>query len=330
MIQRAAAFVLAAMFAGASAAIACAPAPRAGDQIYVVEESALIIWDPATKTQHFIRRATFEGKADDFGFLVPTPTAPSLSEVGDEIFETLKVTTERKTIHRTRKKIDWTPLVLWPFMMFRSRGEGAVTSAPPVEVLATQKVAGYDAAVLDATDAAALREWLEKNGYATTPDLEQWLDAYIQQRWKITAFKIDQDNPEGTARTSAVKLSFTTDRPFFPYREPASQRDPSTSRALRIWFAGPERVAGKIGNDGHWPGVLMWSGPYEGRRLTYFVDTSSIRPGTDDLFFARATDQSRYIPPPYIDETVQTTHLPPDVILVAIVIIAVLVRRMMK
>src|SRR5947209_5762901 len=55
-------------------ALACAPAPHAGDEIAIVEESAVIVWDPAAKTEHFIRRATFRGKeGHDFGFLVPTP-----------------------------------------------------------------------------------------------------------------------------------------------------------------------------------------------------------------------------------------------------------------
>src|SRR6188472_4198719 len=65
---------------------ACAPAMRAGDTVRVAEESALIFWDAASKTQHFIRRAQFDTKAQDFGFLVPTPSRPALSEVDDAIF----------------------------------------------------------------------------------------------------------------------------------------------------------------------------------------------------------------------------------------------------
>ena len=76
MILRIAALLLTAMFAAAGVAIACAPAPHANDRVYVIEESAVIVWDPATKTEHFIRRATFHGKAGDFGFLVPTPSVP--------------------------------------------------------------------------------------------------------------------------------------------------------------------------------------------------------------------------------------------------------------
>src|SRR5687768_6846630 len=154
---------------GASPLFACAPAPHAGERIDVVEEAAVIVWDPATKTQHFIRRATFQGEARDFGFLVPTPAAPELAAVDDGIFDTLLDKTRRPTVERTRREIDWT--------FFGSTKEGAATTAgAPVEVVQTAKVAGYEAVVLDASDAKALVDWLRQHDYATTPELEAWLD----------------------------------------------------------------------------------------------------------------------------------------------------------
>ena len=109
-------------------ALACAPAPHAGDEIAIVEESAVIVWDPAAKTEHFIRRATFRGKeGHDFGFLVPTPAAPTLSEVDDAIFEKLEARTRREIVHVTRKRIDWTPLVLMNYY----RRENATGAPPP-------------------------------------------------------------------------------------------------------------------------------------------------------------------------------------------------------
>lgn len=83
------------LLAGVSASIvetdlcACAPVSRPGESIQIEEESALIVWDAASKTQHFIRRAQFNAKAKDFGFLVPTPTKPKLSEVENSIFDHL-------------------------------------------------------------------------------------------------------------------------------------------------------------------------------------------------------------------------------------------------
>src|SRR5262245_52407848 len=61
---------------------------RGGPSISIAEESAIIVWDPAKKVQHFIRRAAFDTTSSDFGFLVPTPTMPELplKTVEDGIF----------------------------------------------------------------------------------------------------------------------------------------------------------------------------------------------------------------------------------------------------
>jgi Uncharacterized protein conserved in bacteria (DUF2330) len=322
--------------------LACAPAPHAGERITVVEESAVIIWEPATKTQHFIRRATFEGQASDFGFLVPTPAAPALARVDDDVFRHLQEKTTPPTIRETQKRIDWTPLVALPFLIY-NKSEGAATTAAraPVEVLSTQKVGGYEAAILDATDAAALNEWLAQNGYATTPDLTEWLDAYVKQRWIISAFKIDKSQAE-SAQTSAVRMSFATERPFFPYREPASQRDaaaPNTSRLLRIFFVGPERVNGRIGGgEPRWPGQMHWSDAVRDielagvklsgtERLTAFEDFSSPRPGTDDLFFERDADQGKIVPPPNVITSTDTTWVPADAVIAPVLVLAWWWRR---
>jgi hypothetical protein len=302
---------------------ACAPAPHAGEQVDVAEESAVIVWDPATKTQHFIRRARFRGTARDFGFLVPTPTEPTLAAVDDSIFDTLQAKIRPRTVERTRREFKWTLLG-----SFQLANKAETMTGAGVDVLQTARIAGYDAAVLDATDANALREWLETHGYATTPDLEEWLDAYVSKRWKITAFKIDKEQAVD-AQTQAVKMSFTTDAPFFPYREPASQRTGSsnTRRILRVFFLGPERVRGTIGTA-FWPGILQWSdgidaplratltkatGVETPPRLSAFIEIGS-RSGLDELFFTRSAVQSAHLPPPRINERVEIVFIPLDVI----------------
>lgn len=333
------------MIALAVVALACAPAPHAGDEIAIVEESAVIVWDPAAKMEHFIRRATFHGKGRDFGFLVPTPTTPTLAEVDDAIFDRLEERTRREIVNVAKKRLDFTPFLL----LYRMRSNSMTTAGAPVEVLASQKVAGYDAVVLAATDAAALQKWLADHGYAATPDLTEWLDAYVRRQWKITAFKIDAAQP--AARTSAVKMSFNTERPFFPYREPASQRrlssEQPTSRALRIWVLGAERVVGTIGDGTFWPGILRRSDPLPDAlradvarigkltfppsvRMTAFIDQSAIRPGMDDLFFVHSAVQSNHVEPPHVVERIDRTHIPLDLVLVALIVLVVawrLIRR---
>src|SRR5262249_59059096 len=91
---------------------ACAPVPRPGQFVRIAEESAVIVWDEKTRTEHFIRRATFDTDAPDFGFLVPTPSEPALAEVSDSRFDELEYYIRPKEVEQTEiTGVDFTPLL---------------------------------------------------------------------------------------------------------------------------------------------------------------------------------------------------------------------------
>ncbi len=280
--------ILAAVFI-ASPSLACAPAAGEGRFVRVDAEDAVIIWDGPAKREHFIRRALFDTDAKDFGFLVPTPEKPEIGEADDVIFARLA------------------DIVVPP----QARNLEAAP-AGTVTVLEQKVVAGLDATVLEATDANALFDWLKEHGYHADADLLDWTRPYVERGWKITAFKIAAGAPK--VATKAVRMSFQTERPFFPYREPASQRSTEGKRArlLRVYFLANARFDGMIGGKDAWPGRTVFSQRIDdeqrlellklahlpimagggGRWLTKFEDHASPRPGTDEVYFARAADQS--------------------------------------
>jgi hypothetical protein len=85
------------LFLWGFAAPACCPVPPAGKPVVNADQTVIIIWDAATKTEHFIRRASFQSEANDFGFLVPTPSRPELQESGNEALPFLQKLTEPET-----------------------------------------------------------------------------------------------------------------------------------------------------------------------------------------------------------------------------------------
>src|SRR5436309_2687127 len=92
-----------------SGADGCAAIGRADEPpIRIAQESAIIIWDPVKKVEHFIRHATFDTKSPDFGFLVPTPTMPivPLGEVGNAAFNVMSVWTRPKIVTRNEYHFD--------------------------------------------------------------------------------------------------------------------------------------------------------------------------------------------------------------------------------
>ncbi len=247
-------------------------------------ETVLIVWDAEHKTEHFVRKATFETSASHLGLLVPTPTKPDLTEVKDVIFAKLF-------------SITAPPPRPNPLGVSFGGVENSVRARVPVTVLETKEVAGFEAAVLAATDPMALAEWLRQHNYQSSSELDAWLRPYIERAWIITAFKIAKSKPEVRAVVSAaVRMSFQTDRPFFPYREareglvaeeviarqPAEAQkiirtllardtehqrqldaqDRRRSRALRIYFLADSAFNGHLGEVahlGHWKGMTVYS-----------------------------------------------------------------------
>ena len=280
--------------------------------VEIAAESAIIIWDEANKTEHFIRRSSYKTEAKDFGFLVPTPSRPELAEAKDAAFRQLEQLTAAPIIYPPGQARN-TP----------------VKDANKVEVLEIKRVAGFDAAVLKANDAGALNDWLKANNYQSSPELAGWVEPYVKSGWIITAFKIASDAPKTKGiNTSAVRMSFKTERPFYPYREPADQRPAAEAgkepvkvpnRLLRVYVLAKQRMQANLG-DKDWPGKTVWANlvhldncktlakhlqlkdwqPTGSWWLTELEDRSSPRPGTDELFFAASKDQSAVTRPPMI------------------------------
>ena len=316
------------------AAVACIPSPpangcgipwRLNQPVSVNSEDALIVWDEATKTEHFIRRANFQTAAKDFGFLVPTPTQPELAEANDSIFAALADATKPRVIYQTvKQKVNRNAKMAAGAAPMMDR-------APPmgrVDVLETKKVAGYDAAVLKANDPKALRDWLDKNGYDARKELVEWFQWYTDHEWIITAFKLSKDGSLANQLTGrTVRMTFKAERPFYPYREPADMRAAKPGagrRMLKVFFLADKRYGGTLGDAGQWPGQAAWSNANPAHvsstvftniglepkakdaaiakkwHLTEFEDKSFPRPGTDEVYFKVASDQSTLERPPIV------------------------------
>lgn len=327
--------------------------------VKIATESAIIVWDAANQVQHFIRNASFEtkGAGADFGFLVPTPTQPTLAEADHGAFATLA-----EVLQPPRKEAIWwefTPLIclLQSTLSSRDRGEKDLLT---VRVLHTQRVAGYDAVVLEAENGKDLNEWLDKNGYESRPALVDWLDQYAKLKWKITAFKIAETAPAGAVPTghyrkvpsATVRMSFKTPTPFFPYREPADASPPVPEwemyRTMQVFFIGTARMAGRLGESTGqlWPAKTLWSNRVpDGARatlarqlgvdpglltagswLTTFEDSTYRRPDGKDLFFVPSEDQTPIVPATVTVYT-REINIPADVVVFSLIVGAIAFKR---
>ena len=198
----------------------CCTAWRHGSKpVRIAAQEVLLIWDAERGVEHFVRRANFqsENSPKDFGFLVPPPTQPKLSEVPDRVFDELGELIKPKVETRRETKVSFMPLILAP--LFATAGSSTKDMAAHwggVEVLDTAVVGGFEVSVLRASESGALIAWLEENGYDARPEIRAWVAPYVEKKWIVTAFKYaaDADQSHAPLTRASVCLSFGTEAPF--------------------------------------------------------------------------------------------------------------------
>lgn len=301
---------------------ACCPAPPSGKPVVNADQTVILLWDDATKTQHFIRQASFKSDADDFGFIVPTPTQPELNESGNEAFPVLQKLTEpeKRTERRPSGSVGCGCGV-------GDKSAGGLSKSQ-VRMLQEKRVAGFHAVVLEADTTDVLVNWLKEHGYAFSPEVQAWAKPYIDAGWKFTALKVAKSSDVRDTRNvaaSALRITFKTDKPLFPYREPDPEKAALAlgvnSRLLRVYFIAESRYEGQMAGDTGWTGRVTWSnkiaaedranilhllnlpqttGPAEWW-LTEFEDNWPYRRAPADVYFAHSRDQTSVKRPPIIE-----------------------------
>jgi hypothetical protein len=338
-------------FLVASPAPACCCAPPSGKPVVNADQTVIIIWDAGTKTEHFIRKASFQSEADDFGFLVPTPTQPELAESGDAAFPFLFKLTEPETKTAPRPSGGMS-------CGCGASGPAAVAEKFAVEVREEKEVAGFHAVVLETKSAKALVNWLKEHGYAFSPEVEAWAKPYVEAGWMITALKVAKDKEDRGQRgvaAAALRMSFKTDRPLFPYREPdsksAAKALDAKKRLLRIYFLADARYQGELTKEVAWTGKAAWAnklssdqrkealellklpektGPAEWW-LTEFEDDWPYRVAPADVYFSRSSDQGTIKREPIVKYV--SAPWPTDAMayaLAAVVVLPPLLRRVRR
>lgn len=297
-------FLIAAWFGVAPSAFACAAVTIARGHVVNADQSVIMIWDRERKRQHFIRQANFKTDAPDVGFVVPSPSRPQLEESGNQAFASLKEITR--------------PYVTSPsFSIGCSVASGVPLRESNVRVVEEKRVAGYDATVLTARSGKDLVAWLEKNGYPYSPAMAEWAVPYLGGDWHFTVLKVAKGSLAAKEiKTSALRISFRTERPLFPYREPesalAKKKLDVTARLLRIYFIAGERYRGEIDGGRKWSGKAVWAGEITEDRerllrelklpastgphkwwLTEFEDHWPYEKAAGDVYFSRDADQGR-------------------------------------
>ena len=184
--------------------------------LYEATQKAVILYGNSTGnytgnyTEHLILSVSFEGDAEDFAWVVPVPDQPEIAVSDPELFWELSDFTATEA-----------PRGGGGFgCLFYGAAPG---NQDGVDVIEEEVVGPYATAILSATNATALADWLNANGYIFPEDGEEIISEYIEKEWYFVATKINaMDEDTGYALAEGdiepIVLSFASEEIVYPLR----------------------------------------------------------------------------------------------------------------
>jgi hypothetical protein len=179
-------------------------------------------------TEHLILSTSWDGDAEDFAWVVPLPNVPEITVTDAALFSELSELTAVDIPNGDGGS-------------FGCTGEGAVpTPEGGVDVIEEEVVGPYATAILSATNATALADWLNGNGYVLPSEAEEIVSEYIEKEWYFLATKINAlDEGTGEALTEGaiepIVLSFACNETVFPLRISSLSASNTTAPEILIY-----------------------------------------------------------------------------------------------
>jgi hypothetical protein len=263
---------------------------RGGTHPHIDVESAWIVWEPASQREELIVSAQFSQGVEPFTWALPLPSHPDVGSVDVD----LRLTLTKLIAAYQRRAPDW---------VMPSRDNRG-----PLAAVAFGDQGKVDSVVVQASQPDALPLLLGAPVARRWPVLDAWIERYARQEWEVVGLRLPIAGPR--TQLPNVRMTFKTERPYYPYREPAWRPDdhtPGAGRVLRITVITPEQVAWKTGVSvptmslawlsfevahaelqGAFGGLYAsLFDPKKRYWLTSFEDWHEVRVGDDDVTFAQ-------------------------------------------
>jgi hypothetical protein len=231
-LRSAAVLALLAGLPASQAPAACCYFSAKDKDILQPAQKVFITWNPEEKVESFTVQPKFEGNADDFGMVIPTPSKPKLDEMPRDFFKSLAIFSILKKREQPQSRL--LPLIYPPPPAPRALGgvpaNGAelaggkgIPRPPAVKVLEAGVVGNLDYKIIEAGRADDLFTWLKENKYSYSGD-EGTLDFYIKKKWLFTVMKIDtmqmKRRPDGSfdGEVTPTRFQFASEQLIYPLK----------------------------------------------------------------------------------------------------------------
>lgn len=179
----------------------------------------------------------YQGAAEDFSWVVPTPSLPEIGVSSSTVFSRLAATAG------VRFQLDWdTVNGCYPWLF---EGDASAGGGPPnadggtptdggVTVIEQSQVGPFDYTILQATSLSPLLTWLADNDYNVPDAAGALLEPYVLMgdQMHFVAFKLQKDREVGDIQP--VTLRYQDDQPMIPIQLTAIASQPDLGVTVNI------------------------------------------------------------------------------------------------
>lgn len=202
--------------------------PDGRSRIGVRQETSVVHWDG--RTEQIVMRFTVDGDARSAAWIMPVPRRATVQLADPGMFGELADLTRPE--RRTRGYF-WPREKDWPLS---SGGRDSTGAAPPgsadtgVGVVGRERLGDFDVARLTATDPAALKDWLEGNGFRLPDRLATEVQPYVDQKWEYVAVRLAprEDGTVLRGTLDPLRIRFESPRLVYPMRLSRMARTPQS------------------------------------------------------------------------------------------------------
>jgi hypothetical protein len=182
--------------------------------------------------------ASYAGASGEMAFLLPLASPPRSVADGDELlFLALNAGTE------PRFEIDSEDPCAAPPDTSAGSGMTGVTGGGGVDVYDMGSTETYDYVVVGGDTGQSITMWLEQEGFAIAPELQNSLDPYLAQNWVFLAARLRADQAEGALAPLALELPAMPPATFrIPFAFGAASVPEGEALDLTIYVVGPDGV----------------------------------------------------------------------------------------
>jgi HEAT repeat protein len=188
-------------------------------------QKAIVVHDASR--EDLLLQVKYEGPLEEFGWLIPVPSLPTVEKGSMQAFYELSQLTQRQ----------WGGFDRAATMGAGTQGAGE----EPVKVIEVKTVGAYEVAVLSTQDAGSLERWLKAHDYSVPEGKPGIIDEYIRKGWYFIAARISPDQP-ATFHSVSITETNDTEPPVKARRQTQKQLSSGELHPLLISFASPQCI----------------------------------------------------------------------------------------